>query len=389
VVVVVVMADLDKLMKFKLFLFFCFIFLRFCVFSQNDLDAIRYSRNGVNGTSRFVDMGGAFGAIGADVTCAAYNPAGLAIFKKGDVSYSGSYRVTNNTATINTTPNSVINGNFAFNNFGFARAWKATRDNESRNCISFSSTQVQNFFSETKMLSYTNQNSIAKDMLNKATKAGNPNNLNEYYEGLGYNTYLLDYDGINFFSVLDIGRTVKQARKISTEGRVNDVNFSYAYACKDLYYFGLSIGRPRLDYTSTTTHTEVDDKDSMQITFTTPTTYTSNYIVAPPSLDTAYTQLKGFNSLSYTEYFKTTGKGLNIKIGGIFRVGESLRIGAYYHSPTWYVLKDEYYNELSTTWDANKANLITERAPQNGGTFNYKITTPSKVSLNAAYVIKN
>jgi hypothetical protein len=100
--------------------------------SQNDLDAIRYSRLGVNGSSRFLALGGAFGAIGADVSCAAYNPAGLALFRKGEISYSGAIKISSNQASIYNQTSLQTNGAFNFNNFGFAATWNPKNDNESR-----------------------------------------------------------------------------------------------------------------------------------------------------------------------------------------------------------------------------------------------------------------
>jgi len=371
--------------RYLFLFFFSLIFSNY--YSQNDIDAIRYSRNGVNGTSRFVSMGGAFGAIGADLSCGAYNPAGLAVFRKGDIAFSGSLRTSNNKSTINNKSNTVLYSVFAFNNFGIATAWQAKNDKESRNIIAYSSTQVQNFANQTKMASYTNQNSIAKDMLNLANEAKSLNKTNSSYEGLGYDTYLLDYDSTNskFFSFLDLNRSIKQSRDLVTSGKVNDVNFSYAYSHKDQFYFGVSLGLPKVEFISTTTHTELDDKDSMKVTMTSASTFTSTYTTPLPFV---YTDKLGFNSLSYVEYFKTTGRGFNLKIGGIVRVGESLRVGAYYHTPTFYRLTDVYYNELTTTWDADVKKAVTVKQPENSGTFSYKITTPSRFSLNGAYIIK-
>ncbi len=63
--------------------------------SQNDLDAFRYSQQGISGSARFNAMGGAFSAIGADVTLAAINPAGLAIYKNGELNYGGAIKAIN------------------------------------------------------------------------------------------------------------------------------------------------------------------------------------------------------------------------------------------------------------------------------------------------------
>ncbi|MDP3558612.1 MAG: hypothetical protein Q8T03_14655 [Bacteroidota bacterium] len=353
-------------------------------FSQNDIDAIRYSRYGVNGTSRFVALGGAFGAIGADLSCAAYNPAGLGLFRKGEISFSGGLKATNNEGIINSKSSTISNAAFTFNNFGIMGGWHSKNDKESRNIISFTNSQIQNFSSKTRMSSYST-NSIVKDMYNKAIQAGTVSNLNSNYEGLAYQVYLLDTVDAKFFSFVDLKRTVSQTRDIVTSGKINDRNFSYAYAYKDEFYFGVSLGIPKVEYTSTTTHTERDDKDSMRITMTSASTFTSTYIDGLPA---AYPDKLGFNSLTYVEYFKTTGSGINLKLGGIARVTDNFRVGLYYHTPTIYTLKDVYYNEMSASYDKNSTTPLTWKDPEKGGTFNYTIITPSRISLNTALIIK-
>ena len=36
------------------------------VFAQNEIDALRYSKDGIFGTAKFTSMGGSFGALGGD-----------------------------------------------------------------------------------------------------------------------------------------------------------------------------------------------------------------------------------------------------------------------------------------------------------------------------------
>ncbi len=370
-----------------------FILLMSCVMTgtfllaQNDLDALRYSRGGIGGTSRFVAMGGAFGAVGADLSAAAYNPAGLGVFRKGEVSFSGGIRLTGNEATIHNRKTSVPDARFVFNNFGFSMAFKPARDPDSRHVIAFSNTQVFNFFNSTRMSGYTNSSSIAKDMLTLANEQGHPNDLNYNYEGLGFETFLLDTVDNRFISLLDTKRSVSQTRDLVTTGRMNDQNFSYAYSHKDKFYFGGSLGIPRITYESTTTHYEVDDKDSMQINFS-QGSYTHTYKDSMPYLNSYYSSLGGFNSLTYTEYFKTTGTGFNVKLGGIMRVNDLVRVGLYYHTPTVYRLADVYYNELSVTFDQNKSTAETSANPVEGvGEFNYRVITPGRAGANVAVVL--
>ena len=362
-------------------------------FSQNDLDAIRYSRSGFGGSSRFISMGGAFGAVGADITTAAYNPAGLAIYRKGDISFSTSLKSTNNSAEIYKRSTSVFDLNLTFNNFGFAAAWKDKNDAESRHVVAFSATQRQNFNNSIKMSGYTNSSSIAKDMYNWAEEEksqGNnvTNNLVSSYEGLAFNTLLLDTFNNKFFSMLDLKRSVKQTRDLITVGKANDWNFSYAYAYKDKFYLGASLGIPQISYESTIIHTEADELDSMQIILVNDSTFSSTYVDDLPTLHYYYDDKLGFNSLEYTEYYKTTGSGVNLKLGGIIRVSDLVRVGFYYHTPTLYRLKDSYYNELSVSYDADPKNPQVWQEPEFGGVYNYRMLTPGKVSGNLAFIIK-
>ncbi|MBI2722986.1 MAG: outer membrane protein transport protein [Bacteroidetes bacterium] len=370
---------------------YVFILLALNFYAQNDLDAIRYSRLGVNGTSRFTSMGGAFGALGADLSCASYNPAGLGLFRKGEASFGGGLRISNNQGTINGKNSSVADANIVFNNFGFLLSWPSQNDNESRHAFGFTNMQLQNFSNKVRFSNYTT-NSIAKDMLNLAQEKQNVSALTGNYEYMGFQTYLLDtiivQGKTQFFSFVDLKRNVLQTRDIVTSGRLNDINFSYAYSYKDQFYLGASLGIPRVSYTSTTTHTESDDKDSMKIVITSPpgspTTYSTTYLQEPPFI---YTDKLGFNSLSYVEYFNTTGRGVNLKLGGVVRVNDNVRIGLYFHSPTLYNLEDRYFNSISVTFDKDTKTPTTYQDPAKGGYYKYKINTPSKFGLNAGFVI--
>ena len=361
-------------------------------YAQNDIDAIRYSRIGGGGSSRFVAMGGAFGAIGADPSCGAYNPAGLGLIRKGELSFSGGLRITNNEGNIYKTGTSVPDAKFTFNNFAFTYAWNPASDPESRHVLAFTNTQLQNFSNTVRMSGYTNSSSIATDMRNLANQSG-PGGLDYFYEGLGFETLVLDtVNNGQFISMVDPKRTVKQTRDLVTTGRVNDLNFSYAYSYKDKFYIGASLGFPRIQYTSTTTHAEADDKDSMRIAFSPDTSsYTSTYVDGFPTLNSYYSDVLGFNSLEFTEYFKTQGTGFNFKIGGVARLNDMVRIGMYYHTPTIYNLSDTYYNSMSATFDKYKSKSYTSRNPlteEGDGFFEYKIITPSRFGVNSAFLIQ-
>ena len=54
--------------------------------AQDITDAVRYGIDHIQGTARFHSLGGAFGALGGDLSAVNVNPAGSAIFSNSYVS---------------------------------------------------------------------------------------------------------------------------------------------------------------------------------------------------------------------------------------------------------------------------------------------------------------
>ena len=77
----------------------CGLMMAMTVNAQNAYDAERVLGNELNGTARFVGMGGAMGALGGDISVRGSNPAGIGIFRSNDFSVSFGL---NNTATAST-----------------------------------------------------------------------------------------------------------------------------------------------------------------------------------------------------------------------------------------------------------------------------------------------
>src|SRR3954464_6236991 len=105
------------------------------VTAQNDVDAIRYARTGVGGSSRFMAMGGAFGALGADVSVASTNPAGLGFFRSGEITYTGGLKFYGANATVYGNKSTVNGAAFVFDNFGIATALTTEKDPDSRHIL--------------------------------------------------------------------------------------------------------------------------------------------------------------------------------------------------------------------------------------------------------------
>ena len=107
--------------------------------SQNDIDAMRYSQTYFGGTARSKAMAGSFGALGADGSCMATNPAGIGLYKKGDINLSLGLNFFSAEATHNGEVNNSVKSNANFDGLSLVSAWdsktntdrKSTRLNSS------------------------------------------------------------------------------------------------------------------------------------------------------------------------------------------------------------------------------------------------------------------
>ncbi len=350
-------------------------------FSQNDADALRYSQTAFGGTSRTKGMAGSFGALGADGSCMSINPAGIGLFKTGEINLSLGLRFNTVDASYAGTNTSDFKANFVYNGFCFVKAFDGKDNPDSHHAIGVSVNQLANFNSNTTIQGYS-RNTRMNDILAQA-KGNTPATLDGSYSGLAFQNYILDTIQGKYYSFVDPTKSVKQTNQIQTSGHYNDLCFNYAYGYKDKLYIGATVGVPIVSFDYSSVYKEQDDKDSMRISYNPSTGVVSSTYPYPVYY---YQGFGGFKEFSYTETYKTTGTGVNLKIGGIYRVTDNLRVGASYQSPTILKLTDTYQYQLSSTFDEGSSQ--SSQYPQNGGRFSYKIITPMRFTGSVAYLYK-
>ena len=342
--------------------------------SQNDIDAIRYSQAYFGGTSRSKAMAGSFGALGADGSCMANNPAGIGLYKKGDINLSFGLRFFSVGATHNGTESKRYKVNVPFDGITLVGAWNSKTQPDNHHALGLSCNQISNFNSNLSIEGRSNFKSIANDFLFSAN-GKSLKNLDNNYSGMAYDNYLIDlYDTINnkYCSLINTKYDLKQTKTIETSGRINEWCFNYAYGYKDKLYIGATLGIPSVSYNYSSVYTEEDDKDSMNVRTNVSPTYSY------PSEGVG-----GFKNLSYQETYKTTGTGYNLKLGVIYRAAEFIRLGASFHTPTIYNLTDAYVYKMSSSYDEG-GSFSTQNPPDNGGRFNYQVITPMKFTGSIA-----
>ena len=115
---------------FKIFLSIP-ILLPFITNAQTDADALRYSQTSIAGTARFVSMGGAFGALGGDFSTLSWNPAGIAIYRKSEFTFTPSIYLEKTKSDFVGSASTASKYNFNFGNLGLIYTQKLSNNDTS------------------------------------------------------------------------------------------------------------------------------------------------------------------------------------------------------------------------------------------------------------------
>ena len=371
------------------------------VFAQNLTDGLRYSMEGINGTSRFNAMSGAFSSLGGDLSAVALNPAGTSIFTRSEMSVTLSGVNSKNDTNGLTT----ISSDFLLSQFGVAFPITIGEEGWKNIAFAFNYQKTHNFDANDLNYTYrTNGANLGDFFLDKANgimqqdlmldvyenkrKVGR-DNLYELYSRmgklkepekfrnalLGYTTGLVnplsgkrelkpsmsdsEADAVleerNYIKNISEGITTIQNVEQYTEGGVNKYNFNFA-GRYDFISFGINLNSHSVDY-------RVVNK------------YREDYVNNTAS---------DIRSALYQDEVRTVGSGFSLQLGAIAEVATGLRIGLTYASPTWYTLQDEKMQSLSTN-------------TQNNGTFfarpnvvavyeKYNFRTPGSWTVGASWV---
>ena len=92
--------------------------------SQSVYDGVKIADKDLNGTARFVGMGGAMGALGGDITTMGTNPAGIGIYRSNDVMTSFSYSAYGMESKYEGQKSTIDKNRWSFDNIGVVFATK-------------------------------------------------------------------------------------------------------------------------------------------------------------------------------------------------------------------------------------------------------------------------
>jgi hypothetical protein len=219
----------------------------------------------------------------------------------------------------------------------------------------------RNTFMQARMPADDPQSSSYLDnFVNHANAAGpfDPDNLDLFYEQLAWNADLIYYDSLALSyrnDINDMGYGQFQKQILNEHGGLGEFVFGAGGNYNDVFYFGASFGIHQLRFHQLISTFEEDDQDS------------NDY----------------FTSFTFDENLDVFGTGFTAKLGFIYRPVNFLRLGAAFHIPTFYRIREEFMTEMRGNFDLESS--TDEQSPLN--TFKYWLRTPYRVIGSVAFQV--
>ena len=362
-------------------------------FSQGEMDAYKFAKNDLTGTARAVSMGGAFGALGGDITGIAINPAGIGVYRSSEVVTTLNFQNTHNKTDMFSP---VFSGGelteskfkFAFDNLAFVASIPTESYKIPLVNVGFSYNKLKSFDRKYAVQGQHLNNSLV-DYMGYSASGYAPNAIldskdnrgtwdNDWLAVLGYNSFLLNPvnpnrldDKQQFYSVMDMNGIDSDNYLYAREkGSINSYDFNAGTTFDDMLSFGLSLSVTDINYHKYTSYTE-------------------DFYMGASGGDAHVGGYDLYNEL------KTEGAGWQVKTGLIFKPIHELRVGVAYHSPTWYKMTDYYTADLDH--DISGLKKIAGNKLESGyasgtvlseyGAMDYEFSSPDKWTFSLAGVL--
>jgi hypothetical protein len=328
--------------------------------AQTDVDALRYSQTSVAGTARFTSMAGAFGAVGGDFSSLSLNPAGISVYRKSEFTMTPSLylgQTNSNFLGKSTTENRF---NFNFGNIGLVFTYPINHKQGEGGWQNWNFglgfNRLNNFQANTYYEGVNNNNSQLDYFVQQANKYGISSD--GFYEYLANQTgliYTVDSLG-NFTNDMMKNNIYRetQRRTGTTRGAITETVFSFGGNYNNKLYLGATLGIRSLRYTDESMYEEIDKSNN----------------------------IPEFANYSFNQYVSTSGVGVNLKLGMIYRANDYVRLGVAFHTPSFYSLHDDYKNTMRSQFDS--LGNFSQSSPE--GAYDYNLTTPFRAVGSIAFV---
>ena len=332
----------------KHLIIFAFLLASQWVYSQTYTEILQYSLTEVDGSARTVGAGGAISALGADFGAITPNPAGLANFRRSEFNITIGLDKSNTDATFGKNTQTTAKSYMQLPNLGMVLTsrpknirWKTMNFALGYNRqISYN----RNFFFEGE-----GQGSLVQKFTDDAYGyesgsldlygAGLAHKVSAIYDDNGDLNYESDFAGVT--------DTFYHSQDVTEKGNMGELTIALAGNYEEKLSVGLSAGVALIDFRKEKIYAEEDKKETIEY----------------------------FDKLRYEESLTTSGTGLNLKLGLIYKINPIVRAGIAIHSPTWVSLNDSYSYTMAYQYTDGNGTSSAEETPEDG-LFEYKVKTP-------------
>ncbi|WP_284651901.1 OmpP1/FadL family transporter [Flavobacterium terrisoli] len=339
-------------------------------------EAIRLAVDNLTGTARFKAMGGAFGAVGGDLSAIGINPAGSVLFNNNFATITGSiYNAKNKSRYFGTSINDT-DSTLDINQLGAVFIFKdgaESKNNWKKIAVGLNYENTNNFNNSVLSAGINPYNSIGNYFVNIAQgiptdvlENENYYNMNFYEQQafLGYNNYIFDpVTSTTYDSNVPVGGNYYQENQVLTTGYNGKLTGNFAAAYKDILFLGANLNFHFVN---------IEKISAVYEDNANPTNIGGSTI----------------SEILFENRLWTTGSGFSFNLGAIVKPIKSLRIGLAYESPKWYRLTDELQQGVYTYHiDSNGIGSKIYTYPDPITYDPYTVQTPSKWTGSLAYII--
>ena len=347
--------------------------LMLTISAQNEIDALRFSETDWQGTARFMGAGRAFGAVGAEFSALSTNPASIGVYKRSDVTFTPmTISVYKNTSGYNGSATLAQNVKYNIGSAGIVLTMNGISSTLWKNFqVGYGFNRIQNY-NNIFSIEGRNQGATIGSAFAESAFGLNANDPNKVHwdaePWIAWRSYLIEpVDGrpTEYFPLL-AGVDMKQTSTVARSGGNDEMIFSFGSNYDDKLFLGATLGVPFVNFTENRTFREVNDKNA---------------------------DFYEFQNITITDKLNVRAAGINLKLGVIYQPLDFLRIGAAFHTPTYYGnVRDFFERRMSADffeWDSELKREVFRTAEDSyTNNFNYSLTTPLRAMANVVFLIQ-
>lgn len=333
--------------------------------AQNETDVLRYSWVDPLGSSRTMGLGGSFGALGADLGSMGVNPAGLGMYRRGDLAMTCGILGSGTTSRWDFRQEGAMAYAVTASNFGIALTYPSVDADMPFFTLALGRQNRMPFAQRIRIDGVQSSETVSEvfvaQAINDALEWGyvstdealTNGDIFPHSAALAWQTDVLLPDNDNVYTSA-VNGPVQVTRLIEREGRMSETQIAFGSGFQEWFYFGATLGLPKVSFDERSTHSEAATLNE--------------------------SDLREWN---YQEDLAVNGRGWLLRGGVLLRISEALRVGLSHQTKARLTLLDTYATEITSTWMDGS----TTSASSPTSNYEYIVQTPSRTTASASFLM--